>query len=88
MTYRHKHDYKEKEISQPCWHKSVSVMARSDVGRNHADDDINKSENEKQIERKRGSGLSLLKGNAQNIAIYKLVPDLWGDPFVIGYHLP
>ena len=40
------------------------------------------------MEKKRGSGLSLLEGDAQNIAIYKLVPDLQGDPFVIGYHVP
>ena len=52
------------------------MMTRSNVGHNHADNDINKSENEKKIEKKRGGGLSLLGGNAQNIATYKLVPDL------------
>ena len=37
---------------------------------------------------KRGSELTLLEGNAQNIATYELVPDLQRDPFVIGYHVP
>ena len=58
------------------------------MGCNYANDNINKSENEKEIERKRGSGLSLLEGDAQSIATYELVPDLQGDPFVIGYHIP
>ena len=40
------------------------------------------------MERERGSRLSLLEGDAQNIAAYELVPDLWGDPFIIGYHIP
>ena len=31
---------------------------------------------------------AFLEGNAQNIATYELVPDLQGDPFVIGYHVP
>ena len=31
---------------------------------------------------------SALEGDAQNIAIYELVPDLRGDPFIIGYHVP
>ena len=39
------------------------------------------------IERKGGSGLSLLEGDAQNIAAYELFPDLEGDPFVVGYHV-
>ena len=55
---------------------------------NHADNDINKSNNEIEIEREKGSGLSLLEDDAQNITTYKLVPDLPGDPFVIGYHVP
>ena len=40
------------------------------------------------MEEERGGGLSLLESNAQNIATYELVPDLGGDPFVIGYHVP
>ena len=64
------------------------MVIRSGVGHNHADDDINKSENEMEIERERGSELSLLEGNAWNIATYKLVPDLQGDPFVVGYYVP
>ena len=63
-------------------------MTRSSVGCNHADNDINKSKNEMEIERERDSGLSLLEGNAWNIATYELVPDLQGDPFVIGYYVP
>ena len=39
------------------------------------------------MEKKRGSGLSLLEGDAQNIATYELVPDLRGDPFIVGYHV-
>ena len=62
-------------------------MMWSGASRNHADDDINKSESEKKNE-KRDGGLSLLEGDARNITIYKLIPDLWGDPFVIGYHVP
>ena len=38
--------------------------------------------------KERGDGLSILEDNAQNIAIYKLIPDLQGDPFVVGYHVP
>ena len=64
------------------------MMMRSSVRCNHAGDDINKSENEMRIERERGSGLSLLEGDAQNTATYELIPDLQGDPFVIGYHVP
>ena len=55
---------------------------------NHADNDINKSENKQKMEEERGSELSLLEGNAQNIATYELVPDLQRDPFVIDYHVP
>ena len=40
------------------------------------------------MEEERGSGLSLLEGDAQNITTYELIPDLWGDPFIIGYHVP
>ena len=40
------------------------------------------------MKEKRDDGLSLLEGNARNIVIYELVPDLQGDPFVIGYHIP
>ena len=29
-----------------------------------------------------------LKGNAQNITAYELIPDLQGDPFIISYHIP
>ena len=36
------------------------MMMRSGVRCNHADDDINKFNNEMKIERERGSGLSLL----------------------------
>ena len=39
------------------------------------------------MERERGSRLSLLEGDAQNITAYELVPDLWEDPFVIDYHI-
>ena len=46
MTHKSKHDYEVEGMSQLCWHKSVSVMTKSSVGHNHADDDINKSENE------------------------------------------
>ena len=63
-------------------------MMWSNVRHNHADDDINKSKNEKEMEEERGSGLSLLEGDAWNITTYKLVPDLQGDPFIIGYHVP
>ena len=28
------------------------------------------------------------EGDAWNITTYKLVPDLQGDPFVIGYQVP
>ena len=55
---------------------------------NHADDNINKSKNEKEMEEERGSELSLLEGNAWNIATYELVPNLQGDPFIVGYHVP
>ena len=51
------------------------MMARSGTRYNHADDDINKSK-EMKMERERGSRLSLLEGDAQNIAAYELVPDL------------
>ena len=30
---------------------------------------------------------SALEGNAWNIATYKLVPNLRGDPFIVGYHV-
>ena len=40
------------------------MITRSDVGHNYAEDNINKSENEEEIERKRGSGLSLLECDA------------------------
>ena len=40
------------------------------------------------MEKERGSGLSLLEGNAWNITTYELVPDLQEDPFVVGYHVP
>ena len=40
------------------------------------------------MEKERGSGLSLLEGDAWNIATYELVPDLQGDPFIISYHVP
>ena len=46
------------------------------MGHNHADKDINKSENENEMDKKRDNGLSLLEGDAQNIATYELVPDL------------
>ena len=61
---------------------------RSGVGCNHANDDINKSKNEMKIERKRAVDLAFLEGDTWNITTYKLVPDLWGDSFVIGYHVP
>ena len=51
-------------------------MMRNSMGYNHADDDINKFNNEMKIERERGSGLSILEGNAWNITIYKLISDL------------
>ena len=31
---------------------------------------------------------SALEDDAQNIAAYELVPNLQGDPFVVGYHVP
>ena len=37
---------------------------------------------------KRGGGLSLLEGDAQNIATYELVLDLQEDPFVVCDHVP
>ena len=40
------------------------------------------------MERERGGGLSLLEADAWNITAYELVPDLRGDFFVIGYHVP
>ena len=55
---------------------------------NHADNDINKSENKKEMEEERDSGLSHLEGNAWSIAIYELVPDLQEDPFIVCYHVP
>ena len=76
MTHRSNHDYEVKGMSQSCWHKSISMMMRSGVRCNHAGDDINKSENEMGIERERGSGLSLLEGDAQNTTTYELIPDL------------
>ena len=64
------------------------MMTWSSARCNHTDDDINKSENEKEREEEGGNGLSLLEGDAQNIATYKLVPDPQGDPFIVGYHVP
>ena len=29
-----------------------------------------------------------LEGDAQNIAIYELLPDLQGDPFIVDNHIP
>ena len=63
-------------------------MMWSNVRCNHADNDINKSESEKEMEKERGGGLSLLESDARNITTYELVPDLWGDPFIVGYHVP
>ena len=63
-------------------------MMWSSVRHNHADENINRPESEKEMERKGGDGLSLLESNAWNIATYKLVPDLQGNTFVIGYHDP
>ena len=63
-------------------------MMRSSARHNHTNNDINKSRSEMEIEKERGGGLSLLEGDAQNIAAYKLVLELGGDPFVIGYHAP
>ena len=40
------------------------------------------------MERERGGGLSLSEGDAWNITTYELVPDLYRDPFVVGYHVP
>ena len=31
---------------------------------------------------------SALEGDAWNITTYELVPDLQGDLFVVGYHVP
>ena len=64
------------------------MMTWSSVRCNHAGDNINKSKNEKEMEEERGSELSLLEGNAWNIATYELVPNLRGDPFIVGYHVP
>ena len=58
-TYRNKHDYKGRGTSQSYWYKSVNMMIWSGVRHNHADDDINKSENKKEMKEKRGGGLSL-----------------------------
>ena len=63
-------------------------MIRSGVRCNHADNDIDKSENVMEIERERVVDSAFLEGDAQNIAACKLVPDLWGDSFIIGYHIP
>ena len=46
------------------------------MGHNYADKDINKSENGKKMEKKRGDELSHLEGDAWNIATYELLPDL------------
>ena len=85
--HKSKHDYEKGRMSQSCWHKSVSMMTWSSARLNHADDDINKPKNEKERGEETDSGLSLLDGDAQNIATYKLVPDHQEDPFVIGYHV-
>ena len=39
-------------------------------------------------ERREAVDSAFLEDDAWNIATYKPVPDLWGDPFVIGYHVP
>ena len=51
-------------------------MIRSGVRCNHADNDIDKSENVMEIERERVVDSAFLEGDAQNIAACKLVPDL------------
>ena len=63
-------------------------MTWSGAGCNHADKDINKFENGKKIKRRGGDGLSLLEDDAWNITTYEPVPDLWGDSFIVGYHVP
>ena len=75
-------------MSQSCWHKGVSMMTWSGVGHNYADEDINKSKNGREMKKGKGNELSLLEGDTWNITTYELVPDLWGDPFVIDYHVP
>ena len=39
-------------------------------------------------ERREVVDLAFLEGDAWNIATYELVPDLRGDPFIVGYHIP
>ena len=64
-------------------------MTRSGVGHNHADDDINKFENEMEIGREKGAvDSAFLESDAWNITIYELLPDLQGDSFIVGYHIP
>ena len=53
----------------------------------HDDERINKFEIEYEMKRK-GWWTQPLEGNAQNIAAYKLVPDLQGDPFIVHNHVP
>ena len=63
------------------------MMTRSGVGHNHADDDINKSENEMKIGREKGAvDSAFLESDAWNIATYELVPDLQTSLLVTMSH--
>ena len=64
------------------------MMTRSGISYNYADDDINKSKMKRKWERREVVDLAFLEGDAWNIATYELVPDLRGDPFIVGYHIP
>ena len=55
---------------------------------NYADNDINKPKMKKKWKRREVVDSAFLKGDAWNIAIYELVPDLSEDPFIVGYHVP
>ena len=66
----------------------VTMVTRREGWVNHANDDINKSKVKRKWDRKEAVESAFLEGSAWNIATYKLVPDLWGDPFVIGSHIP
>ena len=60
------------------------MMTRSS---NHADKKINRSKMEYEMKRKRW-WTQPLEDDAQNIATYKLIPDLQRDLFVVCDHVP
>ena len=55
---------------------------------NHADKKINKSEKEYEMRDEIRQWTQPLEGDAQNIATYKLISDLGGDPFIVCDHVP